>query len=294
MTFEISRRAALAAPLLALPVLGAGQAVARELTAPEIQALFAELESQHGGQLGVMVHNLGTGATACYREDERFAMCSTFKVLAAAYVMARVDRGQESLDRRVVFSQEDIVSWSPVTEKRVGGEGMTMAEICDASMTISDNTAANLQLASFGGPSALTAYLRRLGDNVTRLDRFETELNENAPGDRRDTTTPAAMAETLRKIFFEDVLSKSSRAQLASWFIANKTGDKRLRAGFPDTWLVGDRTGTSGNGAAHAVAIAWPTDRAPVIVTSYYNNPSSTDEVWNAVHEEVARIAATV
>jgi beta-lactamase class A len=172
---------------------------------------------------------------------------------------------------------------------------MTIAELCDAAITYSDNTAGNLLLASFGGPAALTAFVRSLGDQVTRLDRTEPELNAYAgPGDPRDTTTAAAMLETLRKLLFTDVLSPSSRHQLAAWLITNKTGDARLRAGFPAGWLVGDKTGTGDNttGSTNDVAIAWTPDRGAIIVTAYCEVPAKAPERQSAVVAEIGRIVA--
>jgi beta-lactamase class A len=151
-------------------------------------------------------------------------MASTFKFVAAAFVLARVDRGEESLARRIVYSRDDLVTYSPITEKHAGGGGMTVGELCDAAVTLSDNTAANLLLDSFGGPAGLTAHMRSLGDGVSRLDRRETALNEAAPGDPRDTTTPAAMLGLLRDTVLGTALSPSSRAQMAAWLVANKTG----------------------------------------------------------------------
>ena len=165
-----------------------------------------------------------------HRGDERFAMTSTFKFVAAAFVLARVDRGEESLTRRIVYARDYLVTYSPVTEKRAGGGGMAVGEICEAAVTLSDNTAGNLLLDSFGGPAGLTAYMRSLGDGVSRLDRRETALNEAAPGDPRDTTSPAAMAEVLRRTVLGTALSASSREQLTAWLVGSRTGDKRLRA----------------------------------------------------------------
>jgi beta-lactamase class A len=294
LTILVSRRLALAGSLLAVPALAALPKAARAQS--DVAARLAELERAQGGRLGVAALNLATGARIGYRADELFLLCSTFKALAAAFVLARVDRKQERLDRRIVFSRKDLVGKS-VLEPRVGGAGMTMAEICDAAVTYSDNTAGNLLLASFGGPAGLTAFLRSLGDEVSRLDRTEPTLNAYAgPGDPRDTTTPAAMLETLRKLLFGDALSASSRHQLAAWLITNKTGDTRLRAGFPAGWLVGDKTGTGGNpeGSTNDIAVAWPAERGPVIVTAYCELPSQSFEQRNPVVAEIGRIVSQV
>jgi beta-lactamase class A len=255
-----------------------------------IQAGFADLEKEHGGRLGVCVLDVATGRRLEHRADERFAMCSTFKVLAAALVLTRVDRGEESLDRRVVYSKERVVTYSPETEKHAGEEGMTLGDICKAGLTLSDNTAANLILESFGGPTELTRFARSIGDGVTRLDRIETALNEATPGDPRDTTSPAAMAEDVRKILLGDVLSASSREQLTSWMVANKTGDKRLRAGAPKDSRVGDKTGSGGNAETNDIAVIWPPGRGPIVVTAYFAESTASDEARNAVLAEVARL----
>ena len=182
-----------------------------------------------------------------HRLDERFPMCSTFKWLAAAHVLQRVDRGIERLDRRIRFGREVLLPHSPVTEKRVG-DGMTLGELCQATITTSDNAAANLILASYGGPQGLTGYARSLGDEVTRLDRWETELNEATPGDPRDTTTPRAMVHLLRKTLLGEALSPRSRELLARWLEACETNGWRLRAGPPAGWRMRGQTGRGGRG----------------------------------------------
>ena len=191
-------------------------------------------------------------------------MCSTFKVLAAAAILARVDAGNEQLTRRIIFDASALVVNSPVTEKRVGGDGMTLAEICDAALTRSDNTAGNLLLAGIGGPPGLTAFARGLGDQITRLDRDEPSLNEALPDDPRDTTTPNAMASNLQTLILgTTALSAASREQLTAWLIANKTGDTRLRAGFAKDWRIGDKTGAGDRGTNNHVAVVWPPNNAP-------------------------------
>jgi len=227
------------------------------------------IEASVGGRLGVAVLDTATGELAGRRLDERFPMCSTFKALAAALVLARVDAGQERLERRIVVARADLLEWAPVTSKRVGGAGMTVAELCEAAITVSDNTAANLLLASAGGPAGVTAFARRLGDDVTRLDRTEPTLNEGAPGDPRDTSTPRAMARTLRRLMLGDALSDRGRAQLVQWMSANTTGGQRLRAGVPFDWRVADKTGTGRLGTTNDVGVLWPPRRAPLVIVAY-------------------------
>jgi len=260
-------------------------------SADEATGKFEAIEKAIKGRLGVTIIDTGSGRRLSHRGDERFALLSTFKALAAGCVLARVDRGEEKLDRRVMYTQADVLSYAPVAKLHVA-DGMTMAEICDAAVGVSDNTAGNLQLASFGGPAGLTAWLRSIGDEVTRLDRTEPMLNEAKPGDLRDTTTPNAVAETLRKLLVGDALKPASRQQLADWLVASKVGDNRLRAGLPKDWRAGDKTGTNDVGCANDVAITWPPGRAPLIIASYLDHAGGTAKERDAVHAEVARIAA--
>jgi beta-lactamase class A len=294
---SLSRRHALVGSLIAIPVFAAAT---RGVYAQDTQAAaakLAELERRHPGRICVSILDVGSGKRVDHRANDRILMCSTFKAMAAAFVLSRVDKKQEKLDRRIKFSQKDLVTYSPGTQPNVGERGMTIAEICDAAVTLSDNTAGNLLLASFGGPAGLTAFFRSLGDEVSRLDRIELELNtHDGPGDVRDTTTAAAMLENLRKLLFTDVLSPRSRSQLAAWLIANKTGDARLRGGFPAAWLVGDKTGTNGDkhGNANDIAVAWPADRRPMIVSAYCEIPGISSDQRNAVIAEIGRIATGI
>ena len=242
---------------------------------------FAALEAESGGRLGVAVLHTGSGGFAGHRADERFPICSTFKLLAAAAVLKQVDEGKETLDRRVKFATGDLVPYSPVTKERAGGEGMTIGELCAAAMTVSDNTAGNLILASLGGPQALNDYIRSLGDALTRLDRIEPELNEALPDDPLDTTTPAAMAKNLQALVLGDALSERTREQLTAWLVGNKTGGARLRAGLPDGWRVGDKTGTGERGTANDVGVAWPPQSGPILIAVYLSGTTASPEARN-------------
>jgi beta-lactamase class A len=250
---------------------------------------LARVEAESGGRMGVAVLDTLTGAQVGHRADERFPMCSTFKLLAAAAVLARVDVGRERLDRRIRFEASDIVVNSPVTKGRLGGDGMSLAELCEAAMTVSDNTAGNLLLASLGGPGGLTAYARSLGDTLTRLDRIEPVLNEAVPGDPRDTTTPAAMLSNLRTLALGTVLSTASKELLTAWLIGNKTGDTRLRAGLPKDWRVGDKTGSGERGTTNDVGLVWPPQHPPVIISIYLTGTPATSEQRNATLANVGR-----
>ena len=286
----LTRRQLLVATLLARPASRTLAAVADA----EPKDALAALERRHGGRLGVAILDTADPNLLTRRGGERFPLCSTFKLLAAAFVLARVDRGDESLARRVRYAKADLVVYSPVTEKHAGADGMTVGELCEAAVTLSDNTAGNLLLDSFGGPAGLTAYLRTLGDDTTRLDRREPDLNRFKLDDPRDTTTPAAMLGVLQKTVVGDALSAASRKQLAAWIVAGKTGDKRLRAGAPAGWRVGDKTGSGEDNAANDVAVLWPPDRQPILVTAYYVGSAATGRERDAVLAEVGRVAAAV
>jgi beta-lactamase class A len=294
---SITRRELIAASLVAIPSLYCFNVLAADsgpASSSSIEQTLAELERRHGGRLGVAILDTGHQRLIAHRGDERFAMCSTFKALTAAYVLARVDRKEEDLSRVIVYGKEQLVPYSPLTEKHTGEGGLSVGSICEAAVTLSDNTAANLLLDSFGGPPALTAWLRSTGDQVTRLDRREPDLNENRAGDPQDTTTPIAMLQSLRTLILGDVLSGASRDQLIAWLVSNTTGDQKLRAGLPKGWRVGDKTGSGSNNASNDVAVIWPPNRAPLIVTVYYTGAKATGDQINALIADVGRLVTQV
>ncbi|WP_217989571.1 class A beta-lactamase [Sphingomonas lenta] len=249
------------------------------------------LEREAQGRLGLAILDTGTGARFSHRADERFPMCSTFKLPLAAAVLAEVDRGRERLDRRIAIAASDIVAHSPFAKPRVGG-ATTVAELCEATTTESDNAAANLLLPAVGGPAGLTRFMRALDGGVSRLDRLEPVINESLPGDPRDTTSPAAMLAMVRRFALGDALSAASRERLVGWMIANKTGGRRLRAGLPADWRVGDKTGAGERGSDNDVAILWPPNRRPILVASYLTQTPLPFERTNAVHARLARLIA--
>ncbi len=231
----------------------------------EMSGRLAAIEAREGGRLGVAVIDTESGQRGGRREVERFPMCSTFKALAAAAVLKRVDDGEERLSRVVPYRPDDLLEYAPVTKARAAEGGMTIGDLCAAAIDWSDNTAANLILAAIGGPGGLTRFVRSLGDSMTRLDRDEPSLNASVPGDERDTTTPSAIPEDLRILLLGDVLSEPSRKELEAWMIADKVGDHRLRAGLPRGWVIGDKTGSGDHGTANVIAVLRPPNRAPLI-----------------------------
>jgi len=252
--------------LLGVAALAAGVAEAR---GRDFAAGVEALERDSGGRLGVCVLDAHTGVSVAHRGDERFGMCSTFKLALAALVLKAIDEGELAADLRIPIRESDMVPYAPVTEKHVGTEGLTVVELAEAAQKRSDNTAANLLLRRLGGPAGFTARLRRLGDEYTRLDRYEIEMNLVAPGEVRDTTTPAAMAVTVARLLDRSFLSAASRQQLESWLVETRTGRSRLRAGMPEHWRIGDKTGT-GIAAlmpnrTNDVATVWVGDRLFVV-----------------------------
>ena len=264
----------------------------------EAVSRIAALEARLGGRVGLAFRD-PAGVRLGYRADARFPLCSTFKVLAAAAILARVEAGTESLARRIAFGAADLQSYAPVTraalEKAGGGRtDLSVEALCAASIIWSDNTAANLLLAALGGPDALTAWLRAQGDPITRLDRTEPTLNTALPDDPRDTTTPAAITRTLDRCLLGDALEAPNRRRLEAWMIACETGRARLRAGLPAAWAVGDKTGSGDNGTSNVVAILRPPGRAPILAAVFMTGSEASPQARDAGHAEIGRILADV
>ncbi|MEO1567660.1 MAG: class A beta-lactamase [Pseudomonadota bacterium] len=286
--FQTSRRAALfgLSMVALLPACSGGGEEPSGLPLDPI----VDIADATGGRIGVAAVNLGTGERFTHRSDERHAMCSSFKWVLAALVLRRVEAGEEQLGREIAFSEDDLVSYSPVTEPNLGG-AMTVGELCAAAVSTSDNTATNLLLATLDGPAGFTAALRALGDTVTRLDRWEPDLNENAEGDPRDTTTPDAMVSLMAFMLFGEGLTASSQERLRGWMIDADTGLGRLRAGLPTDWIAGDKTGTSRNDQSNDVAFAIdPLGKTgPLLIVSFLNVPEPMSDERDHAHAAIAR-----
>jgi beta-lactamase class A len=226
-----------------------------------------------------------------WRAEERFVMCSTFKASLAAFVLARIDRGEDRLDDMVAYGAQDLLDYAPVAKQNLAAGAMSVSDMCKAIVELSDNTCANLLLARSGGPAALTAFWRSTGDTVSRLDHNEPELNRSPPGDPHDTTTPAAMAGNLRRFVLAEVLSTRSRQHLTDWLVGCKTGNNRLRGGLPKEWKIGDKTGNNGKDASGDIAIAWPNAGGPILVCVYTQGGSPTARQIESVFAEIGRMA---
>lgn len=274
----------------------------KALPMPSVTAnvAMAELEAKSGGRLGAFVLDTASGKMTGHRHDELFGMCSTFKLALAAAVFERADKGMLAPEMTLRYGEADIVPNSPVTRENLSKGAMRIVDLAEATQKTSDNAAANLLIKHLGGPAAVTAIFREWGDPVTRLDRYETEMNNVPPGEVRDTTSPREFARTMAKLLVgDDILKPASREKLVQWMVDTKTGSKRIRAGLPVSWKSGDKTGTANSpnytNKTNDVAILWPPARPPVIVTAYYEADGKYDQIRDAdqaVLAEVGRIAA--
>jgi beta-lactamase class A len=262
--------------------------------ADESPPMLTAYERETGGRIGLYAENLSTGAKIAWRADERFVMCSTFKASLAAFVLMRIDHGQDQLENMINFGSEDLLDYAPAARHALAQNhtraSMSVAAMCEAAVELSDNTCANLLLARVGGPAALTTFWRSMGDAITRLDHNEPELNRSAPGDPNDTTTPAAMAGNLRRFLLGEILSQRSREYLTGWMLNCKTGNDRLRAGLPGNWRVADKTGNNGKDAAGDIGVTWPSSGGPTLVCVYTQGGSPTAPQLEAVFAEIGRV----
>jgi beta-lactamase class A len=283
----VSRRRFVAITALSVPALV--RATRSQFT--NFEDRLAMLERTSNGRLGVAVVDTSTSERSHYRADARFPMCSTFKFLLAAAVLQRVDRHQETVDRVLPIPPIPLLSNSPLTESHAGGS-MTIGALCQAIITHSDNTAANLLLETIGGPSGVTGFARSIGDTVTRLDRTELSLNEALDGDPRDTTCPTSMLGNLKAVLLDGVLSAASRNRLRQWMEAGVTGPKCLRAGVPPDWRVADKTGSNGSHTRNDIAVMWPPGRPPIIVAAYLTQCPGPESKRDALLANIGKLVA--
>jgi beta-lactamase class A len=247
---------------------------------------LVQLEAASGGRLGVAAFNTGDGRQLLHRGDERFPFCSTFKMMLSAAVLAREP---SLLQQRLRYEKGELVAHSPITEQHLD-DGMTVAELCAATIQYSDNAAANLLIRELGGPEALTDFARSIGDRHFRLDRLETSLNSAIPGDPRDTTTPAAMMASLQVLTLGEALAPAKRKILIDWLVGNTTGATRIRAGVPSHWRVGDKTGAGDYGTVNDIAILWPPGKAPIVLAVYLTQPGKDDKIRPEILGKAAKI----
>jgi beta-lactamase class A len=290
MTHSPARRALLAAAATVPLVSACGYWPFRRGAANPAESKLAGLETAHGGQLGVYALNTANGKQLAHRAGQRFAFCSTFKVMAVGAVLQRSSKDPGLMDEHVIYGMDSLVPNSPVTSKHLGGDGLSNAELCAAALQYSDNAAANLLLRELGGLSAVNDFARSIGDDTFRLDRWETALNEALPNDWRDTSTPQAMAKSLQKLTLGDALGAPQREQLVTWMRGNTTGNERIRAGVPDGWSVADKTGTGDYGTTNDLALVWPPGKPPLVIALYYTQDQKDAKANSEVLAAATRI----
>ncbi|HWZ62850.1 MAG TPA: class A beta-lactamase [Steroidobacteraceae bacterium] len=271
-----------------------GFAAAPSLAADTPITAISDYERDSGGHIGLYAENIKTGAKLSWRADERFVMCSTFKASLAACVLLRVDRGQDDLEQLIHYSAADMQeSYAPVAQQNLARGSLSVKEMCRAAVEQSDNVCANLLLARIGGPPALTAFWRSTGDQETRLDDSEPLLNRTPPGRLENTTTPAAMANTLRRLVLGQILSQASRTLFTEWLVGCQTGANRLRAGLPGSWVIGDKTGNNGKDAAGDIAVAWPRPDVPIVMCVYTRGGSPSPQQLDSAFAGIGRFVGT-
>ncbi|MFB4166163.1 class A beta-lactamase [Alteribacillus sp. JSM 102045] len=248
---------------------------------------FTQLETEFDARIGVYAIDTGTNQTVEYRPDEHYAYSSTFKVLASAILLKQNDI--EKLKKIVTYTKDDLVTYSPVTEKHVD-TGLTLLEISEAAIRKSDNTAGNLLLEAIGGPDQFKQALHDIGDDVTKPERYETELNEFTPGNKRDTSTSRAMATNLKKVALDDFLPDDKRELLIDWMKGNETGDTLIRAGAPQGWTVDDKSGAGSYGTRNDIAVVWPPNREPIVIAVMSRYDTKNAEYDDALVAKAAKI----
>ncbi|MDQ1045403.1 class A beta-lactamase [Streptomyces sp. V4I2] len=287
----MTRRTLLAAGTATTATLLAG-VPAHATGDPGVTARLRRLEERHGARLGVFAHNLATQRSVRHRADELFPMCSLFKTLAPAAVLRDLDRSGEFLARRIHYTEADLPATGSDKTREHLAEGMTVAELAEVAIIYSDNGAGNLLLRELGGPTAITRFARSLGDPVTRLDRWETDLNSAEPWRITDTTSPYAIGRTYGRLALGEALNRKDRALLTHWLLNNTTSGKRFRAGLPTTWTIADKTGSGSYGTTNNVGIAWTDTGAPVVLSVLSTKPDQ-DAAWDdALVAEAAALLA--
>ena len=293
----LSRRTVLISAMASTAALSRMSAAAQPTRRSDVVQQIRALETGNA-RLGVCLLDIVTGEVAGTRLDERFALCSTFKLALAAACLYKADRGVLSLDEVVPYNESDLISWAPVTSRHVDEGGLSVSALAQATQEYSDNTAANLLIKRLGGPAAVTSTLREMGDTVTRVDRYELDMNMVLSADIRDTTSPFAFAELVRRLTTGDVLGRASRDLLVGWMLNTRTGAARLRAGLPAGWRIGNKTGTGRapglTNKCNDAAIAFPPGGNPIVIACFFDSGEYSDVIEDrhqAVLAEVGRIA---
>ena len=257
-----------------------------------LKASIQTIEQALGSRVGVSWYDENSSRLWHYRGDEAFPLTSTFKAFACAALLARVDAKQEDLQRQVAIHKQELITYSPVTEKFTG-KTLSTADLCAAAVTLSDNTAGNLVLESIGGPAGFTRFMQALGDQKTVLSRWEPDLNEATPGDTRDTTSPNAAVQSLRTLVSGDALSQDSRQTLIGWLRDDQVADQLIRSYLPESWIIGDKTGAGGYGSRAIIAVIWPPQKKPIYLAIYLTQTDASMEKRNQALVDISKLLLT-
>lgn len=268
-------------------------------TAASTADAIAEIERRHDRRIGLYAVNLRTGRELAHRPDERFGMCSTFKTLAVAAVLAGrlVTPDPHVLGRRGYYPPSLVagVGWAPRMQAwQDQGYAPTVAEVCEAAQADSDNAAANWILQQIGGPDAVTRLARELGDPATTLTRWEPEMSDWEPGKQADTTTPRAIGEGYVELLLGRTLNQPDRRRLTRWMLGNRTGDATLRAGLPSGWTIAEKTGSGAYGTRNDIGVAWTDGGVPILISCLTRASEAGAPILDAPLADVARHCAEI
>lgn len=249
------------------------------------------LEETYHGRIGVFALNTKNKRTFHYRATEPFPLASTAKLMVVAAVLKKGSENNSWLNQTVHYTKQTLITYSPITKQHIDS-GMTIRDLCQAAIIVSDNTAMNLLIKQLGGINAVNQFAHSIGNKSFRLDRLEPNLNSAIPGDLRDTSTPSDMAYSLQTLLLSNELKAEQQKQLVNWLINNKTGDEKIRAGVPKDWIVGDKTGAGDYGTTNDIAIIWPPNQEPIILAIYFTQSEKSNSNSDHIIAEASKIVA--
>ncbi|MCF6766562.1 class A beta-lactamase [Thiotrichales bacterium 19S3-7] len=259
------------------------------------QEQIHQLELEYGGKIGITVIDTSNNATLRYHSNDRFPYCSTFKFIVVGAILKQSNHNPNLLTQRIYYTKNDIVNaYSPYTidNLKQGNSSMSVKALSKAAM-YSDTTATNLLIKKLGGNDKVIEFAHSIGNTPFRLDRMEPHINTAIPGDQRDTSTPYAMAYSMQQIALGNVLNKMQKDYFQQWLRLNQTGDQRIRAAAPSNWIVGDKTGTGDYGTTNDVAVLWPPNHKPIIISIYYTQDKKDAKSNNMVLKLAAKVGIT-
>ena len=211
-----------------LPILALFAQPVAAASSPSLTSLEAQLSSMvanKSGDVGIAALDLNTGETVSIKGNTPFPMASTVKVAIAALYLAQVDNGRRSLDDTI--------------------NGQSARSLMARMLIHSDNRATDILLKDLGGPTAVHDWLRDNGVTGLRVDRTIAELLHSRRDlwDRRDSATPVAMVDLLKRIYKGELIKPDSRNYLLDLMSQCQTGKNRMKALLPGV-PIEHKTGT--------------------------------------------------